>query len=79
MQLFHEYQVKAQIADINIGPRVTRYVVALEQGTKVQKILELEPELKMALATQNVRLEAPIPGQSAVGIEIPNKYLCYVN
>ena len=78
-ELFKQYQVKAKIKNVHLGPRVTRYVVNLEQGTKVQKILELEPDLKFSLATKQVRLEAPIPGQSAVGIEIPNKYLTYVS
>lgn len=69
MQIFG---VKAKVTDYCCGPTVTRYEVQPELGVKVSKIVNLVDDIKFALAATDVRIEAPIPGKSAVGIEVPN-------
>lgn len=59
------------ITDISCGPSVTRYEMFPEQGTKVSKILSLTDDIKLNLAASDIRIEAPIPGKAAIGIEIP--------
>ena len=68
MQIFG---VKAKVTDYCCGPTVTRYEVQPELGVKVSKIVNLADDIKFALAATDVRIEAPIPGKSAVGIEVP--------
>lgn len=70
--VFNQFAVSAKVSHINIGPTITKFEIQPQLGTKVQKIISLENDLKLALANQNIRLEAPIQGKSAVGIEIPN-------
>jgi S-DNA-T family DNA segregation ATPase FtsK/SpoIIIE len=69
------FGIKARVAEINRGPAVTQYALQITEGTKLSKITSLSNDLALALAatTGQVRLEAPIPGRSLVGIEIPNK------
>ena len=67
------FGIKIQVKDINCGPSITRYEAVLEPGTKVSKINGLSEDIALALAATSVRIEAPIPGKSAVGFEIPNK------
>ena len=67
-----EFGVKADISNIYIGPTVIKYELTLETGTKVNQIKNLHDDIQLALATKDIRIEAPIPGKSAVGIEIPN-------
>lgn len=75
------FGVKAQVAEINVGPSVTQYAIRIPQGTKLSKITTLSNDL--ALNTEapggQIRIEAPIPGRSLVGIEIPNKSLEFVS
>ena len=61
------------ITDISQGPSVTRYELQPEQGVKVSKILGLADDIKLNLAAMDIRIEAPIPGKAAIGIEVPNK------
>ena len=68
-----EYSVKASIVHISRGPTVTRYEIKPAPGVKINKIKNLSDDIALRLAAQSVRIEAPIPGKSAVGIEIPNK------
>ncbi|MCR5418101.1 MAG: DNA translocase FtsK [Lachnospiraceae bacterium] len=67
------FKVNARVTDISKGPAVTRYELQPEPGVKVSRIVSLTDDLKLALAATDIRIEAPIPGKSAVGIEVPNK------
>lgn len=72
-QTLHTFGVKVTITDISQGPSVTRYELQPEQGVKVSKILSLADDIKLNLAATDIRIEAPIPGKAAIGIEVPNK------
>lgn len=67
-----DFQIKGTVVEIHVGPAVTQYEVAIPSGTKVSRILSINKEIALALAAKDVRIEAPIPGKSTVGIEIPN-------
>ncbi len=73
-QTLESFGVKARVADINLGPTVTQYALEAERGTKLSAITNLSSDLALALAskTGTVRIEAPIPGKSQVGVEVPN-------
>ena len=72
-QTLHTFGVKVTITDISQGPSVTRYELQPEQGVKVSKIVGLADDIKLNLAATDIRIEAPIPGKAAIGIEVPNK------
>ncbi len=72
-QTLHTFGVNVTITDISQGPSVTRYELQPEVGVKVSKIVGLADDIKLNLAATDVRIEAPIPGKAAVGIEVPNK------
>lgn len=72
-QTLNTFGVKVTITDISQGPSVTRYELQPEQGVKVSKIVGLADDIKLNLAATDIRIEAPIPGKAAVGIEVPNK------
>lgn len=72
-QTLASFGVRATITDISQGPSVTRYELQPEQGVKVSKIVGLADDIKLNLAATDIRIEAPIPGKAAVGIEVPNK------
>lgn len=73
------FRVDAQVINWTIGPSVVQFEVKLGRGVKVSKITNLADDLQLALAVRDVRIEAPIPGKSSVGIEIPNRYVRPVN
>lgn len=68
----HSFGVRAKVVHFSVGPTVTRFELKPEMGVRVSKIEGLSNELAMALEATHIRIEAPIPGKSAVGIEIPN-------
>jgi len=70
--VLEQFGVNAKVTDISRGPSVTRYELQPEFGTKVSKITSLSDDIKLNLAAEDIRIEAPIPGKAAVGIEIPN-------
>lgn len=72
IDILYEYGVNAKLVQIHIGPSVTKFEIKPELGVRVSKISNLANDIKMALAATDLRIEAPIPGKSAVGIEIPN-------
>ncbi len=72
-QTLSTFGVRVTITDISQGPSVTRYELQPEQGVKVSKIVGLSDDIKLNLAATDIRIEAPIPGKAAVGIEVPNK------
>lgn len=71
-QTLHSFGVNATLTNVSCGPTVTRYELQPEQGVKVSKIVNLTDDIKLNLAAADVRIEAPIPGKAAVGIEVPN-------
>lgn len=72
-QTLNTFGVKVTITDISQGPSVTRYELQPEVGVKVSKIVGLADDIKLNLAATDIRIEAPIPGKAAIGIEVPNK------
>ena len=72
-QTLRNFGVNVTITDISCGPSVTRFELQPEQGVKVSKIVGLSDDIKLNLAAPDIRIEAPIPGKAAVGIEVPNK------
>lgn len=69
---FYYFNVPAEVKNVTEGPSVTRFELSVEKGVKVSRITALQDDLKMALAAKDIRIEAPIPGTSLVGIEVPN-------
>ena len=72
-QTLESFGVKVKVTNVSCGPSVTRYELSPEQGVKVSRIVSLADDIKLNLAVADIRIEAPIPGKSAVGIEVPNK------
>jgi len=72
-ETLRSFKVEAKVVEVSVGPTVTRYELAPGQGVKVNSIANLSNDLALSLAASGIRIEAPIPGKSAVGIEIPNK------
>ncbi len=73
------FGVDARVTQIKIGPAVTQYEIQPAQGVKVSKIVNLHNDIALALAAKDIRIEAPIPGRSAVGIEVPNDKISLVS
>ncbi|MBI4812259.1 DNA translocase FtsK 4TM domain-containing protein [Candidatus Falkowbacteria bacterium] len=69
---FHEFGIDVEMGNISVGPTVTQYTLRPAQGIKLARIVSLQNDLALALAAHPIRLEAPIPGKSLVGIEVPN-------
>lgn len=71
-QVLKDFGIIGKAVEVHVGPTVTQYELEIKSGTKISKILSLTREISLALAKKDVRIEAPIPGKSTVGIEIPN-------
>ncbi len=72
------FGVSASISQVSVGPAITRYELQLSPGVKVSKILSLADDISLSLASPGIRIEAPIPGKAAIGIEVPNKDITMV-
>ena len=71
-RVFNDFGIVGKVVEVHVGPTVTQYEVELKAGTKVNKVLSINREIALALAAKDVRIQAPIPGKSTIGIEIPN-------
>lgn len=78
-QTFESFGVNAKVLKVHVGPAVTKYEVHPAVGVKVSKIVNLSDDLALALAAKDIRIEAPIPGKSAIGIEVPNQEVSLVS
>lgn len=76
---FQSFGVRAKVTQVHLGPAVTKYEVLPDTGVKVSKIVALHDDLALALAARDIRIEAPIPGKSAIGIEVPNSEVAIVS
>ena len=72
-KVLKDFNIIGKVVEVHIGPTVTQYELELHSGTKVSKLLSINREIALAIATKDVRIEAPIPGKNTVGIEIANK------
>ena len=75
---FQSFGVNARVSKVHVGPAVTKYEINPAAGVKVSRIVSLHDDIALALAAQDIRIEAPIPGKSAVGIEVPNEDISMV-
>ena len=71
-QVLKDFGTSGKVVEVNIGPTVTQYEISLSSGTRVSKLLTINKEISLALAKKDIRIQAPIPGKSTVGIEMPN-------
>lgn len=72
------FGIEVEMGEVNVGPTVTQYTLKPAQGIKLSRIIALQNDLSLALAAHPLRIEAPIPGRSLVGIEVPNKSVAFV-
>lgn len=72
-RVLNDFQISGKVVEIHVGPTVTQYEVVVPTGTKLSRISSINKEIALALAAKDVRIEAPIPGKSTIGVEIPNK------
>ncbi len=72
-KVLSDFDIPGKIKECHIGPSVTQYELELQAGTKVNKLLSIQKEIALNLAAKDVRIQAPIPGKSTIGIELPNK------
>ena len=73
-----EFDITAKVVEIHIGPSVTQFEIEIKSGTKVNKVLSINKELALALCARNIRIQAPIPGKSTIGIELANPVISEV-
>lgn len=76
---FLSFGVKARVTQVHLGPAVTKYEILPDIGVKVSRIVSLADDIALALAARDIRIEAPIPGKSAIGIEVPNQSVAVVS
>ena len=77
-QVLRDFGIEGHVVDTHVGPAVTQYELEIKAGTKVSKILSLNREIALALASKDVRIQAPIPGKKTIGIELANKNISMV-
>ncbi len=73
IKTLHQFGIESEMAEVRVGPTVTQYALRPPQGVKLSRIVALQNDLALALAAHPIRIEAPIPGKSLVGIEVPNQ------
>lgn len=73
-----DFGISGKVVEIHVGPAVTQYEVQIPNGTKVSRIVNINKEIALALAAKDVRIQAPIPGKSTIGVEIPNPVISAV-
>ena len=78
-QVLNDFDIQGKVVAAHVGPTVTQYELEIKSGTKVSRILSLNKEIALALAAKDVRIQAPIPGKSTIGIDIPNKVVTPVS
>ncbi len=78
-RVFNDFGIRANVVEVHVGPAVTQYELDVQRGTRVSKITSMSREIGLALAAKEVRIEAPIPGKTTVGIEIPNQEIVPVS
>ena len=72
-QVLRDFEIQGKVVAINPGPTVTQYEIEVKSGTRLNKVSGIHSEIALALAAKDIRIEAPIPGKSTIGIEVPNK------
>lgn len=77
-RVLNDFQIAGKVVEIHVGPTVTQYEVTVPTGTKLSRVSSINKEMALALAAKDVRIEAPIPGKSTIGVEIPNKEVASV-
>lgn len=77
-RVLNDFQISGKVVDIHMGPSVTQFEVVVPSGTKVSRISSINKEIALALAAKDVRIQAPIPGKSTIGVEIPNQAIAPV-
>ena len=78
-RVFNDFGVNAKVVEVHVGPAVTQYEMEVQRGTRISKITSMSREIGLALAAKEVRIEAPIPGKTTIGIEIPNQNIIPVS
>lgn len=78
-RVFTDFGVNAKVVEVHVGPAVTQYEMEVQRGTRISKITSMSREIGLALAAKEVRIEAPIPGKTTIGIEIPNQNIIPVS
>ena len=78
-QVLRDFGIEGKVVSVRVGPAVTQYELEIKAGTRVSKILGLNREIALSLAAKDVRIQAPIPGKSTVGIELPNAKISMVS
>jgi len=77
-RVLNDFEIRGKVVEIHIGPAVTEYEITVPNGTKVNRITNINKEIALAMAAKDVRIQAPIPGKNAIGIEIPNREIASV-
>lgn len=78
-RVFEDFNMRAKVIEVHVGPAVTQFEMSIDRGTKLNKVLSISREIALALAAKEVRIEAPIPGKNTIGVEIPNQNILAVS
>lgn len=78
-RVFEDFNMRAKVIEVHVGPAVTQFEMNIDRGTKLNKVLSISREIALALAAKEVRIEAPIPGKNTIGVEIPNQNILAVS